>query len=78
MNAPVDAAVLVLCPELLALVTLERALLDAAASVSLAVGGGSDGACARLTLTAMLDELVFALRGYTEARVASAAARLPF
>ncbi|MCB9630535.1 MAG: hypothetical protein H6721_00055 [Sandaracinus sp.] len=78
MNAPVDAAVLVLCPELLALVTLERALLDAAASFSLAVSGGPEVASARLILTALIDELVTALRGYSEARVASVAARLPF
>ena len=78
MSPHVDPGVLALCPELVALVQLERTLLDAARAVSLAFGGGPELVCARLTLEETLDELLVALRGYHELRVSAATAQLPF
>lgn len=77
MNAPVDAAVHVLCPELVSLQALEHAIANARSNASLVVGSGHELACARLTLVEMLDELAVALRCYRDERVASTS-RLPF
>jgi hypothetical protein len=74
MNA-VDPAILVCCPELITLETLTHALSDAIVSLE---HGSDHQDPARLILVALLEELLIAVRGYHEMRVASEASCLLF
>jgi hypothetical protein len=75
MNA-VDPAILLCYPELSALESLRHALSDASASLERGSKHLEDPA--RLLLVALLEELLIAVRGYHELRVASEASCLLF